>query len=192
VTTSISTSWSVVLIGTLTGVIVSSISILLAQHYENRRWNEQQISLARQARADRLRESYARMAQAAVSLKMIQKQKGFHRTEESLEERDSRHLRDIRDAINHVSAVGGLILIEPSATNVRDAYSDVVYLVDQFLIGERGLESGQARRDHLDDLASKIDEATDRVLDLARAQLDELYAPPKVSIFKRRGCGART
>jgi len=181
-----STTWSAVLVGTATGVVVATISVLIAQHYENRRWNEQQIALASQARADRLRECYARMAQAAVSLKMIQKQKGFLRSGESLEERDVRHHEIIKEAINHVSALGGLILIESSAIEVRDAYSEVVSLIDEFLMIERDLEAGSTRRDQLEKIASKIDESTNNVVELARGHLDTLYTPPRLSMFGSR------
>ena len=76
--------------------------------------------------------------------------------------------------------------IESSAIEVRDAYSEVVSLIDEFLMIERDLEAGSTRRDRLEKIALKIDESTDNVVELARGQLDTLYTPPKVPMFHSR------
>jgi len=178
--------WSTVTVGVVTGIVVAVSAVLIAQWFENRRWNAQQVTFANTARADRLREIYGRMAQAAVSLKaVLDQRKWILGTPQP--DRDERHIRDIKDALNNVAAVGGQVLIETTAEPVSAAYLKVVSGIDRYMSRERDMEPGAERVQALNQLSQEINAGTDEVIRLAKEHLDQLTTPPVVSLWKFRG-----
>jgi hypothetical protein len=183
---------STVIVGVMTGVLVAIAAVLVAQWFKNRRWNAQELSAANVARADRLRVIYGRMAQAAVSLRNVRAQRRFTFGNESRDQQNERQLRDIREAVNHVAEVGGLIIIESSAQSVARAYSDVASSIDLYIVQERDLPPGTDRADALRALADLINTRTDEVIKLATEHLNELSRPAQVTMFRVKGSTSDT
>jgi hypothetical protein len=127
------------------------------------------------------------MAQAAVSLRNVRNQRNFTFNEGSVDERDIRNMKDVRDAINHVAEVGGQIIIESSGQLVAKAYSDVASSIDLYLVGERDLPEGIERAEKLSELANQINTRTDDLIKFAVQHLEQLGSPASVGVFSRKG-----
>lgn len=164
-------------VATLAGALGA---VLLAQRNENRRWLATQIHLADVARADRLRSVYGEMAQAALVLRLVVGQTGFLLNDETVTQRDKRHDEQIREALGRVGEVGGLILVESSAEPIRDTYSLIASLTDEYMRMDRHEPAGEGRTKKLNDLAEAISAKTDELIQKASDHLTELETPAPI------------
>lgn len=183
------TSWATVVVAAL-GIIGTGAGTLfgvrLTQHGADRRWNAAQVAFANRAEADRLRRVYSRMVAAANMAQSTIGERNTRFGDETIEERDSRHTRQIKQAVDEVGEVAGEILIEKSATEVADLYNDLVnalgwYLqIDDSPPGLQRTNGLEQRRDEITRLAEEIRvKAQDHV-----ALLDQA---PQVSAIKEQG-----
>jgi hypothetical protein len=160
----------------LTGVITYLVTRRQVKA-EDRRWYADQWMASRTATAERLRAIYAPMAQSAAALQAVIADRSVVLSGESVETRDDRHDRTITDALNTVSTVGGQILVESSAQEVRDTYSLIVSIVQHYFASEATLPAGTERAERLRTLVEAILAKVNELLSLARTHLAELERP---------------
>ena len=162
--------------GTLGGTL---FGVRLNQGAEDRRWNAAQRAAFATARAERLRKIYARLAQSAVSLEAVIRERGYMVGDETVEQRDDRHNRHIQEAISRVAELGGEILVEASAGDVRSAYDRLVNASRRYLTSEH-LPAGTERARQLDDLGADVARLAGEVVEQAQRHLETLERPPEV------------
>lgn len=173
------------IVATLAGALMA---VWLTQRAENQRFYTQQVYSANVARADRLRGIYGQMAQASISLRLVISQRAFLFEGETEQERNQRHDDRIKEALGMVGEVGGLILVESSAVEIRDAYSAVALATDRYMDAELHEPNGGERQDKLINLANEVTSKTDEVLRLCQDHLATLETPvPVESGRSRRG-----
>ena len=147
---------------------------------EDRRWYGNQEAARRAATADRLRGIYARMAEAAATLRAVIGERSFLWGNETLQERNDRHDRLVTTALNTVSAVGGQLLIEDSASGVRVTYEALVSVVREYFSAEANLPAGVDRADFIKALIESILALADKLLSECRQQLSDLERPIRI------------
>jgi hypothetical protein len=144
---------------------------------ENDRFYAGQEAARRAATADRLRDIYATIALAAATLRGVISERSYVREGETKEQRDDRHDRMITEALNTVSTVGGQLLVEDSATEVRETYETLVVVVRLYFSDEATLPSGNDRANRLRAHVDSIVALSDKLLSLSRDHLAALEQP---------------
>jgi hypothetical protein len=79
-----------------------------------------------------------------------------------------------------MSTVGGFILVDPGVAEVRDAYSELWHDFDACLRVWRTGPPGTETSAEITRLTESVNQATDRVVALARAHLAGLDVTPQV------------
>jgi hypothetical protein len=178
--------WIVALAGYATTLAAALGAVRVGQRGEDRRWYATQVQLANVARADRLRDVYGQMAQAAIALRQVISERGFLFDGESAAEQDVRHRQQIRGAMGRVGEVGGQILVESSAEPVRDAYSIVASLVEHYMRIDTRRPETSSNQDAIMQTGNAVMEMTDQVIQRAREHLVDLETPILISSEKQQ------
>jgi len=152
---------------------------------ENARWNAAQIAATNVAKAERLRTIYAPMAQSTVTLLQIIQERGFLVSNEDQMQRDTRHSNSMNEALRSVGAVGGEVLIEPSANDVSVSYSALVSASERYRTSER-LPAGTERRTALTEAVDEINTRATELLKRVQTHLEELDQPALVATQLRQ------
>jgi hypothetical protein len=86
----------------------------------------------------------------------------------------------VNTALNTVSSVGGQLLIEDSADEVRSTYEELVTAMRRYFVVETQLPAGPDRNSRINDLIEPVLHHSDRLLGLCRSHLTELERPLRV------------
>jgi hypothetical protein len=178
-----SAAWAAAIAAVGASAITGSIAYLVMRRQvtaEDRRWYANQEVVRRAATADRLREIYAKIALAAATLQSVIGERSHVLEGETVEQRDDRHDRMVIAALNTVSTVGGQILIEDSAAEVRETYQTPVSVVQQHFSAEANQPAGNERAELLKALIDAILGLTEKLLELCRQHLAGLERPVRV------------
>lgn len=144
---------------------------------ENDRFYAAQVSARRAATAERLRDIYAKIAMAAATLRAVIAERSYIREGETRDQRDNRHERMITEAVNTVSTVGGQLLIEDSAGEVRETYETLRSVVEFYFSDEANLPAGTERAKRMEALVDSVVGLSDKLLMLTRDHLAALERP---------------
>ncbi len=147
---------------------------------DDRRWYANQEAVRRAATANRLRDIYAKIVLAAAVLQTVIGERAYLLEGETLQERDDRHDKMVTGALNTVSTVGGQLLVEDAASEVRKTYETLVSLIQPYFSTEAGMPAGPARADRLKALVDSIVAMVDKLLAQARTHLAELERTVRV------------
>ena len=107
--------------------------VWLAQRKEDRRAQRADRQHVRDTKADRLREIYKPLVAFSLIAEQVASESSYVLEGETVEVRDDRHQRQLREALSEVGKIYPSALVEPETQQTVDAYTATATACDQYL-----------------------------------------------------------
>ena len=180
-----------VLLAVIAGGILAIAGGFLANRYvikaQERKWEAEQTGLYNRETAKRLRKLYGGMVESATTIEAVTRQRSWvNNSDQTVENRDNRHARMLTDAQKQISKVGGQLMIEPAASEVRSRYVEMRKTFDDYLFKDNSGLTGGDHQTEIRNLEKKILDLADEVQSIAQQHLKQLDIPPSVTSTRKQ------
>jgi len=156
------------------------LGVVATKRWEDKRARRSELIGLRAAKAERLRRLYAPIAQSALTFFGVAAEQFFLFGEETEGQRDLRHREMMTAAAKAIEPIGGILLVEPGAEAVQEAYQQMRGLCQRYLRAVRDLTGGLPALDEIRELDQEMTASIKDLLELAKAELRDLELPPAV------------